>query len=70
MKNGFNIKAILNLSFQSDIRVWREKDGWTGSFKFFITDGETCTIDMLYGSTNFRSTVIKLYYILSFPEAF
>jgi hypothetical protein len=46
------------------VRVWREKDGWTGLFKFFTINGETCTIDMPYGPTNFRSTIIKPYYIL------
>jgi hypothetical protein len=69
MRNGPSTKATLNLFLQSDIRVWREKDGWTGPFKLFATDGETCTIDMPYGPTNFRSTVIKPYYILPFPEA-
>ena len=64
MRNGPSIKAILNLSLQSDVRVWREKDRQTGLFKFLITDDETCIIDMSYGSTNFRSTIIKLYYIL------
>jgi hypothetical protein len=69
MKNGPSTKATLNLSLQSDVRVWREKDGWTGLFKFFVTDGETCIIDMPYRPTNFRSTVVKSYYILSLPEA-
>jgi hypothetical protein len=50
------------------VRVWREKDRWTGPFKFFAIDGEICIIDMPYGLTNFRSTVIKLYYILSLLE--
>jgi hypothetical protein len=66
MRNGPNIKATLSLFFQSDVRVWREKDGWTGLFKFFAINGEACTIDMPHGLTNFRSIVIKLYYIL--PE--
>jgi hypothetical protein len=26
MRNGPSIKATLNLPFQSDVRVWREKD--------------------------------------------
>jgi hypothetical protein len=68
MRNGPNTKATLNLLFQSDMRIWREKDRWTNPFKLFTTDGETCTIDMPYRLTNFRSTVIKLYYILSLPE--
>jgi hypothetical protein len=49
------------------MRIWREKDGWISLFKLFIINGETCTIDMPYGLTNFRLTVIKLYYTL--PEA-
>jgi hypothetical protein len=68
MRNGPSIKVILNLPFQSDVRVWREKDRWIGLFKFLVTDGETCTIDMSYKPTNFRSIVVKLYYILSLPE--
>jgi hypothetical protein len=64
MRNGLSTKATLNLPFQSDMRVWREKDGWTGPFKFLATNGETCTIDMPHGPTNFRSTVVKPYYTL------
>ena len=69
MRNGPSTKATLNLPLQSDVRVWREKDGWTGPFKLLATDGETCTIDMPHGPTNFRSTVVKPYYILPLPEA-
>jgi hypothetical protein len=47
------------------MRVWREKDEWTGPFKFLIINSEIYTIDMPHRPTNFRSTVIKLYYILS-----
>jgi len=65
IRNGPNIEAVLNLFLQSDVRVWREKDGWTGPFKFIATDGDICIIDMLYGPTNFRSTVVKLYYIFT-----
>ena len=64
MRNGFDIEAILNLSLQSDVRVWREKDGWIGLFKLFVINGETCTIDIPYKLTNFRSTIVKPYYTL------
>jgi hypothetical protein len=67
MRNEPDIKAILNLFIQSDVRVWREKDGWIGPFKFLASDGETCTIDMPYELANFRLIVIKSYY--TFPEA-
>jgi hypothetical protein len=68
MRNGPNTKATLNLSFQSDVRVWREKNEWIGPFKFFIIDGEIYIIDMSHEPTNFRSIVVKSYYILSLPE--
>jgi hypothetical protein len=68
MRNGLNIKVILNLPLQSDVRVWRKKNGWIGLFKFFAIDGETCIIDMPYKPTNFRLTVVKSYYILPLPE--
>ena len=67
MRNGPDTRAILNLPIQSDVRVWREKDGWTGPFKLLASDGETCIIDMPYGPADFRSTVVKPYYTL--PEA-
>jgi hypothetical protein len=42
---------------------WREKHGWTGSFTLPLAiSGQECTVDMPYGPTNFRSTVIKPYY--------
>jgi hypothetical protein len=50
------------------MRVWREKDRWISLFKFLITDSETCIIDIPYRPTNFRSIIVKSYYILSFPE--
>jgi hypothetical protein len=50
------------------MRVWREKDKWIDPFKLLIINSEIRTIDMPYGPANFRSTVIKSYYI--FPETF
>ena len=65
MRNGSTTKTILNLPIQSDVRVWRKKDEWTGLFKLLATNGETYIIDMPYGPTSFRLTVIKSYYFLS-----
>jgi hypothetical protein len=62
MRNGPNTEPVLTLPLQSDVRVWREKDGWNGPHKLLATDGQTCTIQMPYGPTNFRSTVVKPYY--------
>ena len=62
MRNGPNTAPLLELPIQSDVRVWRESEGWKGPFKLLATEGETCLINMPYGPTRFRSTVIKPYY--------
>jgi len=62
MRNGPSTTETLELPLQSDVRVWREKDGWNGPYKLIAIDGETCTIQMIYGPTNFRSTVVKPFY--------
>jgi hypothetical protein len=61
MRNGPDTKITLDLPLQSDVRVWREKDGWQGPYKLLATEGETCTINMPYRPTKFRSTVVKPY---------
>jgi hypothetical protein len=62
MRNGPDTSAILDLLLQSDVRVWREKDGWQGPYKLLATSGETYTINMPHGPANFRSTVVKPYF--------
>ena len=54
---------MLNLPILSEVRVWREKDGWNGLYKLLAINGEIYTINMPYRLTNFQSTVIKPYYI-------
>jgi hypothetical protein len=61
MRNGPDTKNTLDLPLQSDVRVWREKEGWTGPYKLLAIEEETCTIDKPQGPTKFRSTVIKPY---------
>ena len=61
-RNGPNTTETISLPPNSDVRIWREKEKWTGPFKLISTDGETCTIQMPYGPANFRSTVVKPYY--------
>ncbi|KAI9035080.1 uncharacterized protein KD926_004645 [Aspergillus affinis] len=68
MRNSPSTITTLNLPLQSDVRVWREKGGWKGSYKLLAVDGETCTVDMLYGPTKFRSTVVNPYYREEFLE--
>ena len=62
MRNGPNTTSTLSLPILSEVRVWREKHGWNGPYKLLAINGETCTIDMPHGPTNFRSTVVKPYY--------
>ena len=62
MRNGPNTSTTLNLPLQSEVRVWREKGGWSGPHKLIAIDGQTCTIQMPYGPTQFRSTIVKPYY--------
>jgi len=63
MRNGSNTISTLSLPILLEVRVWREKDGWNGPYKLLAINGETCTIDMPHGPTNFRLTVVKLYYV-------
>jgi hypothetical protein len=62
IQNGPNTVTTLELPIQSDVRVWRETDGWNGPFKLLVTKSETCLIVILYSPTRFRITVVKLYY--------
>jgi len=62
MRNGPNTSTTLDLPLQSEVRVWREKGGWSGPHQLIAIDGQTCTIQMPHGPTQFRSTVIKPYY--------
>jgi hypothetical protein len=62
MRNSPDTKNILDLPLQSDVRVWREKEGWTGPYKLIATEKETCTIDMPQGPAKFRSTAVKPYF--------
>jgi hypothetical protein len=62
-RNSPNTKNTLDLPLQLNVRVGREKEGWTGPYKLIATEEETCTIDMPRGPAKFRSTVVKPYLI-------
>ncbi|KAF1964003.1 hypothetical protein BU23DRAFT_585789 [Bimuria novae-zelandiae CBS 107.79] len=47
---------MLALPLQSEVLVWREKDGWNGPYKIAAIDGHNVTVDMVNGPTTFRST--------------
>lgn len=51
-----------NLSLGSEVIVYRENDGWTGPYPFLGIENETVKVQLLLGSTNFRSTSIKPFY--------
>ncbi|KAI0994393.1 hypothetical protein K3495_g13789 [Podosphaera aphanis] len=61
-RNGPSVNEIQSLPLQSEVRVWREKDGWQGPFKIIATDRHNVTVDMVNGPVTFRSTVVKPYY--------
>ncbi|KAF6807096.1 hypothetical protein CPLU01_15834 [Colletotrichum plurivorum] len=60
-RNGPDTTALKLLAIGSQVRVWREKEGWTGPYRLLAADGEDCTVDVS-GPRNFRSTVVKPYH--------
>ena len=66
-KNGPIVSHLHDLPINSEVLVWREgnadKSGnWTGPFKMLGIEDETCKIAMPYGTTDFRSTVVKPFF--------
>jgi hypothetical protein len=61
-RNGPNTDEILALPLQSEVMVWREKNGWQGLYKVIDMKDHDVTVDMVNGPTTFRSTVVKPYY--------
>jgi len=68
MRNGPDTSQVLDLPLQSLVRVWRERKGWKGPYRLMATNGETYTIEMPYGPTDFRTTVVKPFYTEELPE--
>ncbi len=59
---------VHDLPLNSDVLVWREGNvgqsgKWTGPFKLLGIKGETCKIYLPSGPTEFRSTVVKPYFV-------
>lgn len=61
-RNGPSTEEVLALPLQSEVCVWREKEGWQGPYKVIATDGHNVTVDTVNGPVTFRSTVVKPYY--------
>src|SRR5436190_19117261 len=61
-QNGPQTLPTHDIPIGSPILVWRtHQHAWTGPFKLISTQGETCTINMPNGPTDFRTTVVKPY---------
>jgi DNA-binding FrmR family transcriptional regulator len=66
-RNDSSSTLIHNLSLNSDVLVYREKNdnqsrSWKDSFKLLSADDESTIIEFSSDSTKFRSTMIKSYY--------
>jgi len=61
-RNGPTTDGVLSLPLQSEVMVWREKNGWQGPYKVIDMKDHNVTVDMINGPTTFRSTVVKPYY--------
>lgn len=67
MRNGPRTDPVHELPPNSPVLVWREGNGgqtgqWEGPFNLLTIEGETCTVQLSRGPTQFRSTSIKPYY--------
>ena len=63
IRNGPNTISTLSLPILSEVRVWCKKGGWNGPYKLLAINGKTYIIHMPHRPTNFRLTIVKLYYI-------
>lgn len=61
-RNGPKTHQTLQLPLNSEVRVWREKGGWTGPYKLISVDNQDCIVEMPSGNTKFRATVVKPYH--------
>jgi len=61
-RNGPNVSETIRLPIDSDVKVWREKGGWSGPFKLISVDGKRCIVDTTSGPKQFRTNVVKPYY--------
>jgi hypothetical protein len=68
-RNDSIITSIHDLFLNLDVLIWRENKKWTELFKLLDIEDETCKIVLSSESTDFRSTVIKLFLIESIIES-
>jgi hypothetical protein len=68
IRNGSKTTAIHNLLLNSPVLVWREgptgqPSYWSSLYNLLSIKNKTYTIQLPYGPTNFRSTVVKPYLV-------
>ncbi len=72
IRNESIVISIHDLSLNSNVLIWREnnnqRDKWTESFKFLNIEDEICKIELSSESIDFRSIVIKSFFIESSVE--
>ena len=61
MRNGPTNTLTGDLPLNSDVLVWREREGWKGPFKMVGMDGHSCQIQLPHGVSSFRVTSVKPY---------
>ncbi|KAI1443155.1 hypothetical protein F5Y02DRAFT_429063 [Annulohypoxylon stygium] len=62
MRNGPNVLEIMNLLLYSEVRVYRENKGWTGTYKLLARNENTRTVEINERFVDFRITSVKLYF--------
>ena len=60
-RNGPKTAEILSQPLQSEVVVWREKEGWQYPYKIAAIQGRDVVVDLINGPVTFRSTVVKPY---------
>jgi hypothetical protein len=52
-RNGPNISDTLDVLIGEDVLVYREDKGWKGLYTLVLNNGQTCTVTLLSGPTQF-----------------
>jgi hypothetical protein len=64
IRNGPNVENVLQLLLQNEVRIYREKHGWTGPYKLIALNdnGNACTVDVDGKITDFRIISVRPYH--------
>jgi hypothetical protein len=63
-RNGPDVADVgpLSLELGTEVRVYREKDGWTGPWKVLMVSPGKVTIDLPNGAADFAATHVRPYH--------